>query len=69
LDGVDARVEIYDPAGKRVRVLSNVRAGRNYPATDWDGRSDDGSPVASGVYFVRMTWNGGSVTARAMWLR
>jgi hypothetical protein len=69
LDGVDARVEIYDPAGRRVRVMPNVRAGRNYPATEWDGRGDDGRPVASGVYFVRMTWSEGSATARAMWLR
>lgn len=69
LDGVDARVEIYDPAGRRVRVLPNVRAGKDYPAMEWNGLGDDGRPVASGMYFVRMTWSGGSATARAMWLR
>lgn len=69
LDAVDARVEIYDPAGRRVRVMPHVRAGRSYPAMEWDGLGDDGRPVVSGIYFVRMSWNGGSVTARATWLR
>jgi len=50
---------VYDVAGRRIRTLvSGVRsAGSTYPA-EWDGRDDGGRPVASGVYFYRLTTRG-----------
>ncbi len=58
----DARMEIFDAAGRRVRDALQVRGGE--AAVWWDGRDDRGAPVASGPYFARLTWFGGTVTAR-----
>jgi hypothetical protein len=45
---------VYDVLGRRLRTLVDGEqpAGRHTVA--WDGRRADGSPVASGTYFVRM---------------
>jgi flagellar hook assembly protein FlgD len=45
---------VYDVLGRRLRTLVDGEqpAGRHTVA--WDGRQADGSPVASGTYFVRM---------------
>jgi hypothetical protein len=45
-------VRLYDPAGKRVRTLraASFEAGTVF----WDGRSDQGVPVAAGVYVFRV---------------
>ena len=48
-------LEVYDMMGRQVSTLVNgqLSAGR-YDAT-WNGRSDGGSTVASGVYIYRIT--------------
>jgi hypothetical protein len=47
------QVQVYDVAGRKVRLL----ADRVFPAGEqtlvWDGADDDGRKVARGVYFVR----------------
>ncbi len=47
------RLSVHDVSGRLVRVLVD----RAVPAGDrqavWDGRADDGTPVATGVYFCR----------------
>lgn len=53
----DSHVElvIFDVTGARVRTLvDELRRANNYREV-WDGRSDKGSEVASGVYFYRLT--------------
>ncbi len=48
------RLEIYDVAGRRVRVLeSGLKAAGLYTAR-WDGRDEAGLPVASGAYLARL---------------
>ncbi len=53
-DGL-VQLGVYDLRGHRVRELvsSNMVAGE-YSAT-WDGRSENGQQVASGIYFARFT--------------
>jgi hypothetical protein len=50
----EVAIRVYDVAGKLVRTLvdGTVEPGR-YAAT-WDGRSDSGATVGSGVYFCTM---------------
>lgn len=56
----EVKIEIYDVAGALVRVLSQTApAGGTYYYLEWNGRNDDGQPVASGVYLARFTLNGG----------
>jgi hypothetical protein len=65
----DARVALYDPAGRRARTLA---AGRWEPGTHevaWDGRDDDGRALAPGVYFLRVRAGSIERTARWVWLR
>jgi len=38
-----------------VRVLADREFGAGNQFVTWDGRSDDGGAVASGVYVCRMT--------------
>jgi hypothetical protein len=54
------RVSVYDVAGREVRrlVVGDIAAGVQQVV--WDGRADDGRPVASGIYHCVATHAGGS---------
>jgi hypothetical protein len=55
LEPGEARLVIYDVAGRRVRdLLRGTRDRGSYKVT-WDGRNNNGSRVASGVYFYKLT--------------
>ena len=51
-DDEETRIDIYDPAGRAVRRLfsGTVPAGRS--EFRWDGTSDSGAAVSSGVYMA-----------------
>lgn len=48
------RLAIHDAAGRRVRVLDEGTQPAGRHAASWDGRSDAGAEVPSGVYFCRL---------------
>lgn len=48
--GADAKIEIFDSGGRRVRSLQNVFS--------WDGRDDDGRFVESGLYIYQYNKDG-----------
>ncbi|RPJ43926.1 MAG: hypothetical protein EHM19_07690, partial [Candidatus Latescibacterota bacterium] len=51
----DVRIQIFTLNGKRIRVFEGCRASGATRLSDcaWDGRDEDGDPVANGVYLVR----------------
>jgi len=49
------KLEVYDSAGRLVRVLLDGYAGPGVHSAEWDGRGDSGSLVSSGLYFCRLT--------------
>ncbi len=51
------RVEltVYDVAGRRVATVFDGEAEAGFHEVTWNGRSGTGEPVASGVYFYRLT--------------
>lgn len=49
-----ARVAIYDASGRLVRRVADGRYPAGSHTASWDGRDDQGSPVPSGVYFLRV---------------
>jgi hypothetical protein len=53
------RFEIYTTAGRKIRVIKVPTPRIGYDELVWDGRDDQGSPVANGVYFLRMIARGG----------
>ncbi len=48
-----ASVAVFDVTGQRVRVLEAPQPGNE--RVSWDGRSEDGSMVATGRYFCRVS--------------
>ena len=65
----DARVEILDVLGRRVRILhkGTLAAGRH--ELSWDGHEASGAPAASGVYFVRFATGDLSETRKLVLVR
>ncbi|MCP4546973.1 MAG: T9SS type A sorting domain-containing protein [bacterium] len=59
-----ARLDIFDVTGRLVRelVAGSLPAG-DHSAT-WDGRDDDGYPVASGLYLYRLDTGGAAQTRK-----
>ena len=49
----EVRVEVFDLQGKRVATLHAGPAPAGSAVHRWDGRRDDGTPCASGVYLFR----------------
>jgi hypothetical protein len=63
-------VAIYDVRGARVATLvdNEVRDAGPY-RTDWNGRTDAGTAVSSGVYFVRIEHASGTRTKKMVLLK
>ncbi len=49
-----ASVRVYDVQGRLVRTLLEAELPAGRREVTWDGSGDDGRPVPSGVYFVRL---------------
>ncbi|MCK5597111.1 MAG: T9SS type A sorting domain-containing protein, partial [Candidatus Eisenbacteria sp.] len=64
--GTRAELGIYTPGGRLVRRLT---AGEGRGTVVWDGLSDEGEPVAPGVYFVRLKAAGKSAHRKVVLLR
>jgi len=58
------RVEVFDAAGRRVRVLADGLFESGAHAFEWDGRNAAGTRVGAGVYFLRALREGRAATAR-----
>jgi hypothetical protein len=65
------RLRIYDVTGALVRTLVDgvQSAGEGPFRVEWDGRANDGAPVASGVYFYRLETAGNTETRRMVMLK
>jgi hypothetical protein len=50
----ETQLRIYDVRGAAVRTLVSGRREAGVHRVDWDGRSDNGQPIASGVYFYKL---------------
>jgi hypothetical protein len=62
-------MKIYDATGRRVRTLVDSNLGPGVYCVVWDGTDHKGVPVASGVYFYRLVWEGKSMTRRMVLLK
>ena len=64
-----ARLEVYGLSGQRVAVLQEGPRKAGLHRFRWDGRDDQGRPLASGVYMCRLVTAEGSKTRKFMLLR
>jgi len=55
-------LSIFDVNGRRVRGLVNTRQDAGHHAVAWDGTSDAGQALPSGVYYYRVVAPGGAIT-------
>jgi hypothetical protein len=62
-------LEILDVAGQKVRLLALLPAASGIFQAVWDGRSDAGFPVSSGVYFYRLRVGNRAESRRMLLLR
>ncbi len=63
------RLAIYDPLGRRTRVLVNGSTEAGVRTLPWDLRDDAGHPVPSGLYVVRLEAEGRVLTQRLAAIR
>jgi len=52
----DATLNVYDVTGRLVRTLIDGPRQAGIQTEDWNGTDNAGQPVASGVYFYRLTF-------------
>ncbi len=58
----DARIRIYDAAGRHVRTLEEQAGGAGVRAVAWDGKDDAGRALPAGVYFLDAECGDGAVS-------
>jgi hypothetical protein len=63
------RLEVFDAGGRRIAVLVDGTQAKGAYSVDWDGRSDGGAAVASGVYFYRLSAGKTSLSRKMILLR
>lgn len=64
-----ASLKIYDVRGRMIRSLVDGALPAGDHELRWDGRTQDGSPAASGVYFMRLAAPGFSQQAKMVLAR
>lgn len=62
-------LDVFDVGGRRVRRLVDGEREAGVHEVPWDGTSDRGHSLASGIYFVRLSWEGEVRTERIVRLR
>ena len=63
------RLEVVDINGKVVRTLVNGDLDAGVHSVRWDGKDTSGSDMPSGIYFYRLSTDGGSVSRKMMLVR
>ncbi|MCK4696010.1 MAG: T9SS type A sorting domain-containing protein, partial [Candidatus Cloacimonetes bacterium] len=53
-DAKDAKIEIYNLKGQKVKTLMNERLEAGKHTAIWNGRDDNNKPVSSGIYFYKL---------------
>ncbi|HYQ95635.1 MAG TPA: FlgD immunoglobulin-like domain containing protein, partial [Candidatus Eisenbacteria bacterium] len=62
-------LDVFDPAGRHVRALTRglMPAGRT--VVRWDGKLEGGRRAPSGIYFVKLRTDDGSLMKRVVLVR
>jgi hypothetical protein len=65
----DARLVVYDLAGRVVRELASERAGAGEHVSAWDGRNGAGALAPAGMYVARLETQGRGLSVRFVLVR
>jgi hypothetical protein len=66
---MEVHVLVYDVSGRRVATLLSGLVEAGSYELSWQGRNEDGRPVASGLYFCRLEAEGRNLTRRMLLLK
>ncbi len=62
-------LDVFDPAGRRVRALKRGVMPAGKSLFSWDGKLDSGEQAPSGIYFIKLGTEDGSLTRRVVRVR
>ena len=62
----EVRISVHDATGRRVRELDAGARGRGLHHAIWDGRDGSGRSVSSGIYFLRLEADAGSLIQKVV---
>jgi hypothetical protein len=62
-------IVVFDILGRKVRTLMSGETAAGYHTIEWNGLTDDYSPAASGIYFIRMVSGKFSNTKKMMLMK
>ncbi|MCP4704006.1 MAG: T9SS type A sorting domain-containing protein [candidate division Zixibacteria bacterium] len=62
-------IEIFNVLGQKVKTLADAEYPAGFYSVNWDGMDDNGSNVASGIYFYRMNTEEFQDTKKLMLLK
>ncbi len=65
-EGMEARLDLFDLQGRRVRTLAERRLPAGASVIAWDGRDESGRRLGRGLYFARLTLPDAVHTARVL---
>lgn len=51
---LDLKIKIYTIAGRLIREINKYNVNEKFVKVDWDGRDQDGSPIANGTYLYKI---------------
>ncbi len=60
----DVRMTVHDLAGRVVREITDLHLDAGTHTFEWDGTNREGLPVATGVYFCRVTSEHGNASGK-----
>jgi hypothetical protein len=53
-ENIDLRIKIYTIAGRLIKEIEENNVGGNFITIGWDGRDEDGDPLANGIYLYKI---------------
>ena len=65
-----ASLDIYNLKGQRIKsICSDLHLTAGNHSFPWDGRNEQGEPVASGIYFSRLRYNGSTLSRKMVLMK
>ncbi len=65
----DIKIKIFDINGRLIRVLENSSKEEGLHKIVWDGKTDGGHTVASGLYFYQVIFNKSMLSRKMLFIK